>query len=121
MVAYGSRLASRRFRSRNQTGPSGHPEAPSIGRPRSCTLAPRGIRPYTRDATEGGLAIEAGTPGVVRRDPCRASCLGWSPEGHTGTVVRTERVDSGAIYYVSIDGKDGVTLAFRWVHHKESG
>lgn len=81
-----------------------------------------GIRPYyTRDATEGALAIEAGTSVVIRRDPYGASYLGWSLEGRSGTVARTESVGSGAIYYVLIDGEDGVTLPFRWAHLEEKG
>ena len=80
------------------------------------------IRPYyTGDATEGDLAMEAGTSVTIRHDPYGTSYLGWSLEGRTGTVVRTERGDGGTIYYVRMDGEDGVTLPFRGVHLKEKG
>ena len=58
---------------------------------------------------------------VIRHDPYGASYVGWSLQGRTGTVVRTENGDRGTIYYVRIDVEDGLTLPFRRIHLRETG
>lgn len=59
------------------------------------------------------MAIEVETSVLIMRDPYGASYLGWAFKGQRGRVTRTAQFSSGAIYYVLMDGEDGVTLPFR--------
>ena len=57
--------------------------------------------------------MEVGTSVSIRQDPHGASYLGWAFEGRSGRVTRTAQVGDVTIYYVRLDGEDGVTLPFR--------